>query len=425
MNRDMNIDEIKEYTRQKLKKHSIVDPALYLDPGLYPLTKIPHNITDVSSLNIEGENFRVLENDSFTEIKIANNESFFIINKKYLDPKSQSRNTHIKFGYGKTGIYNDKLYQLPWLENNGKADNERATWWEECKNSARLIEEKYQDVAVMLSGGLDSLSIAASFIDAGIKFRPYFMKYYNTEGEIINSYDYNSAINFCNQHNLTLDTEDIDLIEDIFNYRHYDYKIEGIWETYPIISALYTHCHAIEKFNKLGFLPIFGTDGVELKMDADNNPSIGDSSYCSGHWPVFWAHEKNLDFVYNFMSYTTNQVLAYLDLDEIKNAKEIGYNLKSNVIQKYGSKSLNLDLPKRTGYEDIRPNIIKLGKGYHDFTMENVDNIDWSKKPTKQYIHNIDHVLQNNEMNQYKIINITVDDWFVSGFKQNVPDYYN
>jgi hypothetical protein len=423
---DILIQEIYDYIESKLIKPTIIEPALYLNPGVYPISDIPHKIKDTKKLNVTDESFTIDNDTSYIEISVEDDKPFYVINNQYVDPRSQSKNTPIKFGYGRNPIYSDKLHQLPWLEQNGKADSNRLSWWEECKNSARILTEKHQDVAIMLSGGLDSQLIAAAFLDAGLKFRPYFMKYLSTDGQVINNYDYQNVLKFCNKNDLELDIEDINIISDISLHKHLDYQIEGIWETYSVIPALYTHSYAIEKFNNLGFMPVFGTDIVEIKMDAEGKPSLGDSSYCSGHGPVYWAHEKNYDFVYNFMSYTPNQVLSYLDLPEIKNMTTLGYDMKSSITRKYGSdRVVDEIMEKSTGYEYIKNHMRKIGKRYHDFTREMVDSIDWSQKPTTQYIHNIDHILEHNEMKQFKIIRITSKDWTVNGFKQNVPEYYN
>jgi len=425
----IQISEIADYIKPQLVKPKIIDPAVYLDPGVYPLSKIPYDIIHPLNLDIINTHFTLHEEDPYIEVKVEGNESFYLINNKYRDPLASSYDSHenhIRFGYGKNPIYSDKLHKLPWCEIYGKGDNRRGTWWEECQIAAHEIKKKYQDVAVLMSGGLDSEMVACSFLDAGISFRPYFMKYYGFDGQLLNFYDWEYVQRFCDLHELKLDIEEIDIIDDICDRRYLDYFIDGLWETYFPLTALYTHNYAIEKFNKLGFVPVFGQDQVEIKMDENNKPSLGDSFFMSGNAAAFWAHEKGYHNIYNFFTYTPNQVLSYIDIPEVKNVKKSGYDFKKHIAKKYSSdKLLKIDREKATGYEYVQDGMRDKGKQYHDFTLEVVDMIDWSKRPMTQYIHNFDHILEHNEMCQFKVIRTTTKDWFCSGFKQGVPDYYD
>jgi len=421
--KSIQISAVADYVKPKLVKPKIIDPALYLDPGTYPISMIPYPVK-----NMEGS-FTIEEDTTYKEIELEDGESYYLINNNYKDPKSFSYDSHednLRFGYGKNPIYSDKLYKLPHGEMYGKADDRRGTWWEECQNAARLIKEKYQDVVVLMSGGLDSELVACAFLDAGIKFRPYFMKYFGHDGQLLNFYDWKYVQEFCNENDLILDTEDINIVKDICDKRHFDYYIDGVWETYFPLVALYTHNYAVEKFNKLGFVPLFGQEQIEIKMDENNKPSLGDSFFMSGNAAAFWAHEKGYHNIYNFFAYTPNMVLSYIDIPEVKNVETIGYDFKTDIANKYGSnRILKGDRKKATGYEFVVDGLRAVHKQYHDFTFEVIDKIDWSKRPMTQYIHNFDHILEHNEMKQFKIIRTTTKDWFLSGFKQNVPDYYD
>lgn len=424
--RSMQYAEVNAYLKPKLHKPSLIDPALYLEPGSYPLSLIPHEIKDIQQLEVTDSSFTLSDTDLYKTITVENDQSFYIVNTQKKDTNSyyKSHGTNMRMGYGKNPIYTDKLYHLPWCEKFEKADAERSSWWDECLNSARLIKEKYQDVAIVMSGGLDSELIACAFLEAGISFRPYLMKYIGTDGTVLNSYEYQFALLFCEQNDLKLETEDVYIIDDICNRRHHEYLIEGLWESYFCIPALYTHHYAVEKFNKLGFAPVLGQNQMEIKLDENNKPSIG------YHWldspSTIWAQEKNYVNIYDFFLYTPNQVLSYLDIPEVQVTTDVEYEFKSMISKKYGSsRILDVNRTKATGYEEINEAMRKIGKQYHGFTCEVIDMIDWTKRPMTQYIHNIDHVLQHNEMCQYKILRTTTKDFLSGGFKQNVPDYFD
>jgi len=418
----IGISQVADYLKPKLIKPKIIDPALYLDPGTYPVTMIPYPVKSTE------DSFTIDENTTYKEIELEDGESYYLINNNYKDEKSfltSSHNNNLRLGFGRNPIYSDSLYKLPIGEMYGKADDSRGTWWEECQNAARLIKEKYQDVALLLSGGLDSELVACAFLEAGLEFRPYFMKYFGHRGELLNSYDWEYVQKFCNENDLILDTENINIVDDICDYRHLDYHIDGLSGTHFPLSALYTHNYAIEKFNKLGFAPVFGNDGIQIKMDENGKPSLGLLQRADDA-AVLWAHEKNYHNVYNFFAYTPNLILSYIDIPEVKNATDVGYDLKKHVCYKYGSnRLLKVDRSKSTGYEKMKRAMRRVDKQYHNFTFEIIDKIDWSKRPTTQYIHNIDHILEHNEMCQFKIIRVTTRDLLYRRFAQSEPDYYD
>jgi len=422
----MSFGEVNKYLKSKLTKPQKIDPALYIESGTYPLSLIPYKIKDHKQLQINDESFSLNPTDLYKEIILEDGDSYFIINNQIKDEKSyyNSHEKTMRIGYGKNPIYTDRLYQLPWCEKFERADDDRQGWWDECLNSARAIKNKYQDVAVIMSGGIDSELIACAFLDAGIPFRPYCMKYMSSNKKLLNDYEFKYAVQFCEKYDLKLETEEIYVIDDICDRRHLDYIIDEVLETYFFLPALYTHHYAVEKFNKLGFAPVLGQNQVEIKLDENNKPSLG------YHWldspSTFWAQEKGYVNIYDFFLYTPNQLLSYLDIPEVQNTTRVEYDFKVAITKKYGSKKiLDCVRTKSSGYENVKQAMEKIEKQYHGYTCELIDKMDWSKRPMTQYIHNIDHILQNNEMCQYKILRTTTKDFLSGGFKQGVSDYYD
>lgn len=69
---------------------------------------------------------------------------------------------------------------------------------------------KFQDVLLYLSGGLDSEIVARSLLEAGVSFIPVIFQLKDNE-KIQNQYDFEFAMNFCQEHNLKPLVKSIDI----------------------------------------------------------------------------------------------------------------------------------------------------------------------------------------------------------------------
>jgi len=427
---NLTIQDCEKYLDTKLTKPTIADPALYVDVGMDALSVIPHKVVNTGDLRMCGETlFEIYPQDVYSKITVdtlQGNQNFYIINKHHIptnNASGNSYNNHLRFGYGKTPLLG--LPELPFSETVGRPDPVRQSWWEECKNAARLIKSQYGDIILSLSGGIDSELMVCAFLDADVEFDVYIMKYVDSKGNLLNEYDYNYAKIFCKNNNISPIEDTIYVVDDIIQRRHRDYYLKDVPETHFLLSYMYTQNLMIEKLNKLGWAVIMGSDQVEIKMDANNKPSIGETSFSLGLAAPTWAHLTNKQCVYDFFYYTPNQIFAYFDITEVQSTGVADYEFKDYISRKYGSMRLGPQRDKSTGYEKIWNAFHNIGKSLHDYTIENVDVVDWSRRASTQYIHNIDHVLTTGQFDQWQIIRTTTNDFFCRGFNQGDKRYYD
>lgn len=414
---------------QLLLKPTIVDPAVYTTPGLDTINLIPHEVVNTGNIpiveNMDGF-INLPEDFLYYQCIVENDQKFYVINSEYTPTNNaspNSHNSHLKFGYGKTPILG--LPELPFSEVIGIADPTRDTWWNECIIAARLISERYGDICLALSGGIDSELMVCAFIEADVKFDVAILKYLSPAKEILNIADFNNAINFCNKHHIIPIIIPVDIIDDLANNRHLEYYIKDIPETHFILPTLYTQAYMIESLNKMGYAVIMGSDQVEIKNNKYGDPCIGESLFSLGLAAPTWVHYKNLDCVYDFFMYTPNQIVAYLDIPEVLNTKQTGYDFKQHISIKYGSKLLNPNRPKSTGYENVFIAMQKAGYSLHQITMENIERNDWSRRANTQYIHDIKQVVRDGFYNDWQMIRTTSHDFLCRGFYQEDTRYYD
>ena len=412
---------------QLLTKPKMVNPAVYTTPGIYTINLVPHKIIDVGNLPMVNDTFFNMPKDcSYYTCYVEGNQPFYIINSEYVPTNNispNSHNNHLRFGYGKTPLLG--LPQLPYSEVIGKADAKRDSWWNECIISARLIKEKYDDICLCFSGGIDSELMLCVFIEAGIKFDVAVLKYLDNHGEILNTQDFFNAMKFCNKHNLKPIIIPIRIVDDLVNRRHLDYYIDDVPETHFLLPTLYTQSYMIQSLNRLGYVAIMGSDQVELKNNKQGDPCIGECLFGIGLASPTWAHHKKIDCVYDFFMYTPNQIVAYLEIPEVLNTRISGYDFKQYISIKYGSKLLEPARPKGTGYENVFTAMQDAGYSLHEITMENVERQDWSRRASTQYIHDIKQVVRDGYYNDWQLLRTTSIDFLRTGFYQADMRYYD
>jgi hypothetical protein len=426
----MRIADCDRYLDSKLKKPNIADPAVYVDVGINSLSVIPYKVINPGNLKMYGDElFEIQASDTYFKLLVQHNgntEDFYIINKSAAPSNNISEHSyknHLKFGYGKIPLLG--LTKLPYGEVIGEPDPIRQPWWEECKNAARLIKQKYGNVIISFSGGIDSELIICAFLDAGLEFDVYLMKYVDTNGNMLNTYDYSYAKAFCINNNIKPIEDTVHVVDDIIQRRHRDYYIKDIPDTHFLLPILYTQNLMIEKLTKEGWAVIMGSDQVEIKIGSDNKPSIGETVFSLGLTAATWAHFTNKPCIYDFFYYTPNQIFSYFDIKEVQTVKTADYDFKDYISRKYGSSRLGPKRNKSTGYEKIWDAFFNIGKVLHEYTIENIDFVDWDKRTSTQYIHNIDHVLKTGKFDQWKIIRTTPNEFFGRGFKQGDQRYFD
>jgi hypothetical protein len=418
----ISISDVEIYLKSKLKKPLIANPAIYVNSGFINPNTVPYEIVDKSVF----PEF-ISNTESFKKIKVLSNKSecdYYIINKDYKNENrcKFSKNNHLSFGYGLTALPN--LPKLPFIEKFSLPDNtENLIWWEECKKSAIDIKSKYKDIFLCFSGGIDSELMGLAFIDAKVDFIGFSLIYKHKD-RILNHHDVINAINFCKKYNIKHITKEVKILEDLYENRHREYFINGVYETYFLIPGLYTHQLMIEYINSIGAVPVMASDQVEIKFNKNKEPVIGDCSYSIGLSAPTWAHITNKTCIYDFFMYSPEQIYAFLDIDDVKNTKTVDYNFKFKISKTYGNTNINY-YNKLTGYEFIKENFKKyFNKELHELTMQTINDIDWNLKPMTQYVHPIKDILTQKSFNNWEIIRTTSNDFLTRGFDENDTSYY-
>jgi hypothetical protein len=414
-----------------LKKPAVVDPAFYQTPGIDAVSAIPYPIVDWGDLPRVYDNmFYIDEQSTYYQctVKLPDESlhPFWVFNSEWIPTANKSPHSlhnHLGFGYGKLPVLN--MPKLPFSETIGQADTNRMSWWEECKISARLIKERYGEIMLCLSGGIDSELMVCAFLDAGVNFKAMVLKYVDRYKNCINVQDYNNAMKFCNTYNINPLEITLDIVTDIIDGAYKQYYIDSVPETHFLLPTLYTQSFMIELCNKMGVLPVMGSDQIELKTNSQGDVCIGETLFSLGLAAPTWAHHKGLDLIYDFFMYTPNQIVSYLDHVVAESPTNIGYEFKQCMSYKYGSEKLLRQREKSTGYEYIGEAMRDLGKCLHCITMENIESVDWSRRAATQYIHSIDQVVHDGFYNDWQVIRTTPNDFLCRGFKQNDARYYD
>lgn len=419
----ISISEVESYLKSKLKAPTIANPAFYINSGSIDSSIIPYDVVDKKSF----PQF-ISSTESHKHIKVLldhKEHDYYIINKDYkTDNQCKfSKNNHLSFGYGLTAL--PKLPKLPFIERFAIPDNtENLIWWDECKKSAIDIKSKYRDIFLCFSGGIDSELMGLAFVDANVDFIGFSLVYKH-KNHILNHHDVVNAINFCKKYNIKHITKEINILEDLYNNRHRDYFINGVYETYFLIPGLYTQQLMIEYINSIGAVPVMASDQVEIKFNKDKEPVIGDCSYSIGLSAPTWAHITNKTCIYDFFMYSPEQIYSFLDINDVKNTTTVDYDFKFKISKKYGNSNVN-HYNKLTGYEFIKEYLKEyFNKDLHELTMQTIDDIDWTLKPMTQYIHPIKDILTEKAFNNWQIIRTTSNDFLTRGFDENDTSYYD
>jgi hypothetical protein len=423
----VTIQDCEARLNQLLTKPKLVNPAVYTTPGMDTIGLVPHKIIDIGNLPMLNDAFfNMAEDCSYYTCYVEGNQPFYVINSEYIPTNNishNSHNNHLRFGYGKTPFLG--LPQLPFSEIIGPADEKRDSWWNECIIAAKLIKEKYHDICLCLSGGIDSELMVCAFIEANVEFDISILKYLDPYGEILNAQDFSNAIIFCNKHNLDFIIFPIQIVDDLVSRRYLDYYIEDMPETHFLLPTLYTQAYMIQTLNTMGCAAIMGSDQVEIKNNNQGDPCIGESLFSLGLAAPTWAHHKKLECVYDFFMYTPNQIVAYLEIPEVLSTRQTGYSFKQYISIKHGSKLLEPSRPKLTGYEKISESMKKAGHSLHEITMENIERNDWSRRASTQYIHDIKQVVRDGYYNDWQMLRTTSHDFLCRGFYQEDMRYYD
>jgi hypothetical protein len=137
--------------------------------------------------------------------------------------------------------------------------NQEITFHDACVTRARDLNKKYKnDIALCLSGGLDSRLVALSFLKAGVKISAFTYRFNSGS----NCNDVRRARSFAEKYNLPLTILDFD-DEDYFLGGQYQ-KLRQQLNSHSPRSP--TTCHLYEVLCKMGKVPVSGACEPQLQL---------------------------------------------------------------------------------------------------------------------------------------------------------------
>lgn len=167
------------------------------------------------------------------------------------------------------------------------------SWKEELVVAASLYKQIPKPKFLAMSGGIDSEVMALSFIEAGVEFTPFILKY-SVADEIINSYDISLALEFCKKYRLDPLVYEIDpnvFLDMAYDKEYFDY--DEVVDIYQFVQIYIIN--AIEKLNGMVVLGSgiqmwrYPKDTLLLRIFSAYLNSlhyIESKNLC--HWPAFF-----------------------------------------------------------------------------------------------------------------------------------------
>ncbi|MDE0091825.1 MAG: hypothetical protein OXN83_00900 [Oligoflexia bacterium] len=123
----------------------------------------------------------------------------------------------------------------------------------EAEKAAFYFYQKYKKkkIILCLSGGLDSLVMAESFLKANAPFSAVIWRYKNN----LNAYDIKHAFQFCRQNKIDYEIEELDLESFYGNHLHFYYGIKYLCDSPQIAVHLYFLEQLAKRSDRAFFLP--------------------------------------------------------------------------------------------------------------------------------------------------------------------------
>lgn len=213
-----------------------------------------------------------------------------------------THNNHFKFGYNNGHFNKRESLSDSWTTSYGTITKDRWVFRDECKNTARIIDQTTdKPIFVAMSGGHDSEVVANSFLSQGIQITPVIARY----NDGMNDYDTTNAFKWCEYKGITPRIFDIDVL--------------GFWESqYAIDMALEFNCispqfliymQIIEKINSLGGFPVFGSAECYLENNALPTHMFEREKVASMYR---YCIDMNISSAIGFFQYTPDIMYSFL-----------------------------------------------------------------------------------------------------------------
>lgn len=359
-----------------------------------------------------------------SRVQLDGGDCFHLIDKNSKDTNHYGGSVGLTWGYGM--IPSRTLNGLPYHEKFSNPTEPIGTWWDECKKSATIIGNQYPNaVFLALSGGIDSELMAWAFIESDTPCTAVIMRYLSISGRILNLHDISNAVSFCQETNTRYIFEDVHLVEDLINRRHYDY-----FEKTPfVIPGTLSHFHLLDKMRELGGVIVGSSDQTELRFNPLGELSVGYNSLDVGLTAPLYGEQEQIPNVYAFFNYRPEQIVAYLSIPDVLTADDVGYEFKYFISKKHGSNNLQTRRRKFNGFERVIMELNSLGFNYYDMIGELIDSYDWGRAPKSHYSYPASEVVARQKFEVVCLNKMTGGDFMVSGVYPTdpalvFPDWY-
>lgn len=233
----------------------------------------------------------------------------FHLKSKVKRKNTFTKNNYFQYGYGKhlseTNNKNDAFYiKIMDIKKHLNV----SSGFNEAVKSARYISEKYNNLSLCFSGGVDSLAVLMAFLYAKIDFEIYIWK--DKNNLII---DTDAAIQICRKHGLKYKIIEIDVIQFFESGEYIEYCKK--YHTFGLIEMA-MHIKFIEN---IPGTPITSSDPA---IRSTFNPFVNKyyNAYKFG-WSNFicldrYFRKNNRDAVTQFIIYSVEQLMSLIQSEQ-------------------------------------------------------------------------------------------------------------
>ncbi len=273
---------------------------------------------------------------------------------------------HFKFGYNHLN-----KYQYRTSENDvfsfeyGKVLNTDLTWRQSNELAARQIySNKFGDLYVLLSGGMDSEICLRSFIDQSLPVKTISLRFLDLDQTEELAYVYKAIKKYNIVNHIFVDID----VKSFVLSKEFNYIADSIKCVSPIIIL------HLWLANQVPGTPVIAQGEVHLRKSLPNDYVPGISPYESSEWYIseserlcsifmnFIKREKPA--IPGFFQYNVEQIYSYLTKNKL-----LGDLINNKVVGKLGTRS-SKNLIARQFYPDVEDRVKKHGwesaQDYHD-----------------------------------------------------------
>jgi len=294
-----------------------------------------------------------------------------------------SKNNHLNYWYNNDpkSLFRENWYDLMTFQIGGIQRSPKS-FKEECCIAATELYERYPDIHIGLTGGLDSNVCLESFLTMGIKPGIFIIKFTNN----LNPIDSDYAINKCKE--LNIDPVVVEIDPHQFVEEHM-LDVAKEFQIYSMYQAL--HIHACRDFT----FPFITVDEIELRRDCHPKSVWSfvkkeDQDMC---WRRF-AAKGNVRAINNFYTWSPELMLSFLNIPTVQKLcsnqipGKISWNSSKNLIYAEGG------FPKFIGYKKTW-GVEKISGLFGKATAKIAKEFKWETRDFYVEYNNLKNMLTN------------------------------